>query len=674
MKFKYRPEIDGLRAVSVISVILYHAQIKFNENLFFKGGFIGVDIFFVISGYLITSIILNEYYSKGYFSIIDFYQRRIRRIIPPLLFVITISIPFAWLYLLPVELIDYSKSILHSLGFISNYYFYFADIEYGSLDSFLKPFLHTWSLSIEEQFYIIFPILILIIFKYLRSYWFYIFIIFFFVNLFYSNFNSKLHSSQNFYLITGRIWELILGSLLSFLHLKLKRYEENQFVNNIFIFIALCLISYAIFTYDDTMRHPSIHTLLPLTGVSFFILFSTENNPFLKIFSSKLFVTIGLLSYSLYLWHFPIFSFSRIIEFTQGDIYKKLFLIFLITLFSVISYLFIEKPSRNKKNKFKYVIFPIIIFYIIIIFINLKFISKNGYLERFPKIINQNYLEEPWNLLKNENGEICFNKKDGCTFNSPANKKIYLIGDSHMASIMNDLKNKTTKEDYRFIALTNQACYYFPNFDLITLENNKTDKNCTKKYFKYLENIFLKEENATIIFGGRLSLYLTNKYFNNQEGGAERSNLIWEGKYFSKDENYTINETFKNSIKKISKKNNVILIYPIPEVGWHLPRKLTNKIRKNNNKNLISISEYITTSYEVYISRNKKSFDLLDSVNNQNIYRIYPHKLFCDTAIENRCLTHDNKNIYYYDYDHLSAYGASLVNKEIMKIINKINK
>ena len=179
MNFKYRPEIDGLRAVSVISVILYHAQLKFNGNLFFKGGFIGVDIFFVISGYLITSILLKEYLAKGNFSIIDFYQRRIRRIIPPLLFVITISIPFAWLYLLPIEFIDYSKSILHSLSFISNYYFYFADIEYGSLDLFLKPFLHTWSLSIEEQFYIIFPIIILIIFKYLRSYWVYIFIILF---------------------------------------------------------------------------------------------------------------------------------------------------------------------------------------------------------------------------------------------------------------------------------------------------------------------------------------------------------------------------------------------------------------------------------------------------------------------------------------------------------------
>ena len=276
--------------------------------------------------------------------------------------------------------------------------------------------------------------------------------------------------------------------------------------------------------------------------------------------------------------------------------------------------------------------------------------------------------------MKNENGEICFKKNDGCTFNSSSNKKVYLVGDSHMAAIMNDLKIKTTKEDYRFIVLTNQACFYFPNFDLINLKTNKTDKNCTKRYFKYLEDIFLKEENALIIFGGRLSLYLTNKYFDNQEGGEERSNLIWEGKYFSKDENYKINETFKNFINKISQKNNVILIYPIPEVGWHLPRKLTNKIRKNNNKNLILMSEYITTSFNVYMSRNKKSFELLDSISNQNIYRIYPHKLFCNTSIATRCLTHDNENIFYFDYDHLSAYGAKLVNKEIMKIINNINK
>src|SRR6056300_576285 len=150
MKLTYRPEIDGLRAIAVGAVILYHAQITILGYQPFKGGFIGVDIFFVISGYLITSIILNELVTTGSFSFKNFYERRIRRILPVLLFVILVSLPFAWMYLLPYDLIDFSKSIIYSLGFSSNIYFHFSGLEYGGAGLEGNSFLHTWSLSVEE--------------------------------------------------------------------------------------------------------------------------------------------------------------------------------------------------------------------------------------------------------------------------------------------------------------------------------------------------------------------------------------------------------------------------------------------------------------------------------------------------------------------------------------------
>ena len=169
MKITYRPEIDGLRAVAVTAVILYHAQINIFDSQLFKGGFIGVDVFFVISGYLITTIILKELVTTGQFSFKNFYERRIRRILPALIFVMIVSIPFAWIFLLPNSLIDFSKSILYSLGFSSNFYFHFSGQQYDSESSLLKPFLHTWSLSVEEQFYIFFPIALLITFKFLKK-------------------------------------------------------------------------------------------------------------------------------------------------------------------------------------------------------------------------------------------------------------------------------------------------------------------------------------------------------------------------------------------------------------------------------------------------------------------------------------------------------------------------
>ena len=183
MKLTYRPEIDGLRAVSVISVVLYHAKLTFFGYQPFKGGFIGVDIFFVISGYLITSIILKELIITGSFSFKYFYERRIRRILPALLFVMLASLPFAWIYLLPSSFIDLLKSIIYSLGFSSNFYFHYSDTQYAAESGLLKPFLHTWSLSVEEQYYILFPLIFLISFKYFRKYLIYILILGFIISL-----------------------------------------------------------------------------------------------------------------------------------------------------------------------------------------------------------------------------------------------------------------------------------------------------------------------------------------------------------------------------------------------------------------------------------------------------------------------------------------------------------
>ena len=150
MKLTYRPEIDGLRAIAVGAVILYHTQITILGYQPFKGGFIGVDIFFVISGYLITFIILKELVTTGTFSFKHFYERRIRRILPALLLVMLVSLLFAWMYLLPSSFVDFSKSILYSLGFSSNFYFHYSGQQYGAESGLLKPFLHTWSLSVEK--------------------------------------------------------------------------------------------------------------------------------------------------------------------------------------------------------------------------------------------------------------------------------------------------------------------------------------------------------------------------------------------------------------------------------------------------------------------------------------------------------------------------------------------
>ena len=220
MKLRYRPEIDGLRAIAVFSVIIYHAKFFFNEKVFLKGGFIGVDIFLVISGYLITSLILKEYKQTNFFSYKYFYERRARRILPALLFIIIVSSVIAYLFLLPLSFVDFAYSSISSILFSSNIYFWATGIEYAATSELYRPLLHTWSLSIEEQFYIVFPIFLIFLLKNFERNILKIVIFFFIISLIFATYGNNKFQSLNFYIIFSRGWELLAGSLLSICELK----------------------------------------------------------------------------------------------------------------------------------------------------------------------------------------------------------------------------------------------------------------------------------------------------------------------------------------------------------------------------------------------------------------------------------------------------------------------
>ena len=298
---------------------------------------------------------------------------------------------------------------------------------------------------------------------------------------------------------------------------------------------------------------------------------------------------------------------------------------------------------------------------------NFSVIKENGYPNRVPEILRGDLLEKSWDLLKNQKGKKCFQNIDGCNFNTSSNKKVYTIGDSHMASLTFNLKDRIVKSNYQYITSTFDGCFFYPGFNLVGNKTQKIDDKCNVSYFQKLRQTLSNDKNSIIILGGRLPLYLSNYYFDNQEGGVE--GLEWESKYFITKKYDTIQNSFKREILELSKNNKIVLIYPIPEVGWNLPKKIfrdANKFSKNTDL------KYITTSFKVYKERTKLSFELLDSIQGDNIYRVYPHTLFCDTTIKDRCVTHDDVNIFYVDDDHPSTKGAEMINDLIMKEIKKI--
>jgi peptidoglycan/LPS O-acetylase OafA/YrhL len=680
MKIIYRPEIDGLRAIAVISVIIYHSKIKFFNIDFFSGGFLGVDIFFVISGYLITTLILNEILVYKNFSFTNFFERRIRRIVPLLFFVIFFTLFLGYLFLIPNSFDDLSSSILFSIFFLSNLYFWNTGIKYDSLNSLYEPFLHTWSLSIEVQFYIIFAFFLFFIFKILKKNFFIILILLTITSALFSFFLSKFNPILNFYFLPSRLFELLAGSIIAYVELfyfkKLKTFKiNNKYISFIFPFLGLIIICASIFFFNDKLSLPSFFTLIPILGVSLVIFFSDKDEIITRILSSKPFVYIGLISYSLYLWHYPLFAFARITNFTQGDVIRKIYLITFLFFLSIITYFFIECLFRNRKIIKKKLLKIILFFSFIFITILCSYIIVNkGFQNNLPEILKNTIIFEN---LKNADNEICFNKKNKfCKFDNNAEKKLFLLGDSQLDYISVDLKKKLEHEKYSLISMTNASCFYILNFDLLDKNRNKISDHCNSDIQAERRKEILKYKESIIVIGGRLPVYLSGTYFNNNEGGVESK--IWNGLFFSKDnEKKSIEKGIIDSINELLIDNKIILIYPIPETGWNVSQKIFFHYRVKNldNKkfNNYLLKNPITTSYSVYLKRSQKSFELLDSINHKNVYRIYPNKFFCDKLLADRCITHDDKNIYYYDDNHLSYEGSKIINEMIIKKIHEIN-
>ena len=300
---KYRAEIDGLRGLAVLPVILFHAGFEW-----FSGGFVGVDVFFVISGYLITTIIISEM-AEGKFSIVNFYERRARRILPALFFVMAVCLPFAWIWLSPTYLKDFGQSLVAVSTLSSNILFW---LESGYFDTAgeLKALLHTWSLAVEEQYYILFPIFLMLTWR-LGIKWVLILLsVVFLLSLGVAQWGAYTKPSATFFLLPTRGWELLVGVFAAF-YLKHNAHLKSHFVNQLMSLLGFGMIVYSIIAYDETTPFPSLYALVPTIGAGLLILCAVPKTYVHKLLSLKFIVGIGLISYSAYLWHQPLLAFAR---------------------------------------------------------------------------------------------------------------------------------------------------------------------------------------------------------------------------------------------------------------------------------------------------------------------------------------------------------------------------
>ena len=631
MKFKYRPEIDGLRAIAVLSVVIYHAgfQIPFFENTYFflPGGFLGVDIFYVISGYLITFLIIERINNKT-FTFREFYERRARRLLPVLFFVIISCLIAGWIFMLPGQFADLAGSALSSLFFLSNFWFYLTDSYFAEASS-LKPLLHTWSLSIEEQFYLIFPPIIYLLFKKKFNKVNFIFILLILSSLLLSTFLSINNLNLNFYILPTRIWELTTGALIANYHINNVKINFEQKLNsNLFSIVGIIFIVVPFFLFNDQTPHPSVLTISTIVGTGILILNNKRKNFINILLSSKLFVGIGLLSYSLYLWHFPILAFKKIKSSSLSE-FDKLEVIILAIIISIVSYFVIEKPFRNRQFiRTSYFLTFLFTFFIILLFSSLYIYKNEGVPKRYSKTIID-LIDLNYDYSKIYQTDKCHIKKknrdkldlfQNCKNELSANKdNIFLWGDSLAAHLYPGLNQKYSN-NYNIFQRSVDGC----KPSILNFENKNKTSICVKINEKILEEIKKIQPDKIFISG-----------------------------FWSKEDIIKIGRLIT-----ILRQNGISNIYLVgPSVRWHdpLPKILLKKYSLSKK-----IPKYL------YDKNHKNNFDLDKNFNNfakkTSINYLSIIKILCNENY--KCLTKVGEkadSILTWDENHFTEKGSKFV-------------
>ena len=616
---KYRPEIDGLRALAVLPVILFHAG-----NELFSGGFVGVDIFFVISGYLITTILVEDI-ENNRFSIVSFYERRARRILPALFFIMFTCIPFAWMWMLPSQMEDFSQSLIAVSLFASNIFFW-LESGYFEASAEEKPLLHTWSLAVEEQYYLLFPIFLFLAWRFGKNRVFWMIAVLAATSFVLSERGLRNTPTANFYLATTRAWELLAGSLAAFIVLK-RGVQSNNALSS----LGLAAILFAIFVYDESIPFPSAYALVPVLGVVLLVLFADKETYVAKFLSARVFVGIGLISYSAYLWHQPLFAFARI-RLIKNPTYEFFLLLSVISLvLAFFSWKYIEKPFRGKASlctsKASLSGFALSGFALFMVF-GIAGSTSEGFRERFPIVADgdvnssdfYDYMDSRY--VDCEPKEIAENALEWegvlrCKQTRKGNSDWVLLGDSHAEHLFLGLAEAFPSKNTAYYILGESP--YFRN-----------------EKFRPIFNILIPSDSPKKIF-------LTMHYV----GRVENSDDLFSG--------------FEGTIQELqSAGHEVVLIGDIPRYDIH-PEECVNKLVAMKNLCGINKTEALEQASIYHDTLAKLSAD----------YSIDYFPISEPLCTKTQCSMFLGTTILYRDYNHLNITGSILIGKYLANFLER---
>ena len=630
---KYRSDIDGLRALAVLSVILFHINTKW-----VPGGFLGVDIFFVISGYLITLILTKEVATTNKINIINFYKRRIKRIIPALLFVLIPVFITGFLIMAPDDLLSLSKSMVWSFFSAANIYFYSSiDTGYFATGSSELPFLHLWSLGVEEQFYILWPFVVLYLLHYIQSVQKQLLLvsILLIASLVWAQLIIVQNHSFAYYMLPTRSWELLAGAFTALLvH---SGFRTTNLINNLMAFVGLLAIILSFIFVSESAPVPGVAALPAIIGATLLILSGVSYQTYVgRLLSFRVFVAIGLVSYSAYLWHWPILAF---LHYALVEIDLTIAFIVILTTFTMatVSYLLIETPLRKNnistKNIFLwYFIVPAIVI-VTVSTITIQAIKhKSDFIFPWSQLteLNSNTLGAfayKYNCQYSSFNPKVFNE-DRCVYPKTVSKtNTILIGDSNAAHYLGMLRILAAEYGFSIRNVTQSSCPMVFDGELDWIYKS-IEKGCTT-YRKYISTEAMKYD--TVIIGVNATDYINKKKFQ---------------MYF----NQTI-DTLSKNVK------NIILLSKIPVFSNYNKDCEIRSIRLNN----LNCSNRFD-----HMNKDHKANQYLKNITKKykNVHYFDLRSLLCHKGT---CSPYLDDTPVYFNHGHLSMKGSELIGKKLIK-------
>jgi peptidoglycan/LPS O-acetylase OafA/YrhL len=642
---RYRADIDGLRALAVLPVVFWHYGVWP-----FRGGFVGVDVFFVISGFLITSLIHAEM-KGGTFSIAYFYERRIRRIFPALFAVLLATVILSALLLFPSDLKRYAQSLQATVLFGSN--FLFRNLAgYWDVVSDRKPLLHTWSLAVEEQFYLLFPLTLYLLTKAGRKAEIGAIAAILVVSLTANIWAVRTTPVSDFFLLPYRGWELMLGSLLAIVRLPAPR---NPAVCEAVMLAGLALIALSVFAYSADTPFPGEAATVPCLGAALLIYAGAGESFVGSVLRLRPVVAVGLISYSLYLWHWPLLVFAKYALFREFTPLETIVLIALAVLCAGLSWRFVEQPFRGHHERFS----RRQIFLLggaataIALLLGALLQMHNGWPQRFSPEVRAIFSAAQRSKPPKQLGCIDRPRKldaDAitCTFGFPdAKPTVALWGDSHATVILPVIAEAAIRARRAGLLARHHGCA-----PLLGVESSRAH-GCRSFNDKIVRQIIHNPAITLVILLAHWAKSAEGVAYGHDDAGnlfltdaqSPVPSLRSDPAVFTRGLGRSV-----EALRRAGKR--VVIVASIPEIGWPVPETLARMKLAHNGRELgPTLAEYLTRQKTVFAA-------LTEMQKKYGVTVVYPHTLLCRGG---RCRAQLDDVPIYVDAHHLSYRGALLL-------------